>query len=148
MPYKDRQKQNDYNLRFIRKRREAWFAANGPCDCGSTLKLEVHHMDPSKKVSHRIWTWSEERRSAELAKCCVKCAKCHDKLHGELWKKHDIRRYDAHGCRCEICKAAKSAKNAKRPTTERERRARSSKAERHLGMVDDVSSNLIVPSIN
>lgn len=60
------------------KRRTAWFVENGPCvDCGSDENLRLDHKDASQKVSHRIWSWSDDRRLAELAKCVVRCYPCH-----------------------------------------------------------------------
>jgi hypothetical protein len=38
---------------------------------------ENDHVDPSKKTSHSIWSWSPERREAEIAKCQVLCRPCH-----------------------------------------------------------------------
>ena len=76
---RDRAKQRAAQLAFWHRRRRAWLAANGPCaTCGSTERLEVDHKDPAPKVSHRIWSWSEVRRAAELAKCQVLCRKCHE----------------------------------------------------------------------
>jgi hypothetical protein len=39
--------------------------------------LELDHVDPALKVSHRVWSWARERREAELAKCQVLCHDCH-----------------------------------------------------------------------
>ena len=57
-----------------------WFDINGPCVlCGSNEELQLDHIDPQTKISHRIFTWSEERRLKELAKCRVLCWRCHKK---------------------------------------------------------------------
>jgi hypothetical protein len=75
---KDYQKQ--WYVDVVKKRREAWFAANGPCvDCGSWERLELDHDDPSTKVSHVIWGWGEFRRAEELSKCKPRCYDCHKK---------------------------------------------------------------------
>lgn len=67
-----------YQLRWIQKRRKAWLDKNGPCrKCGSDLNLEVDHINPNEKVTHRVWNWPEERRNSELSKCQVLCEKCH-----------------------------------------------------------------------
>jgi 5-methylcytosine-specific restriction endonuclease McrA len=61
-------------------RRQQWLEANGPCAlCGGTTSLQVDHLDPAKKVSHNVWSWSEPRRLAELTKCRVLCSECHKK---------------------------------------------------------------------
>lgn len=75
------------------KRRIAWFAENGPCvDCGSWENLELDHDDPETKVDHAVWSWSDTRRAAELAKCKPRCHSCHAKkshkenLERDIWK--------------------------------------------------------------
>lgn len=78
MPYKDPAKQRAFALARWNKNRSVWFQANGPCkSCGTWEQLELDHMDPTTKVSHRIWSWSEKRRLAELTKCQVLCKGCH-----------------------------------------------------------------------
>ena len=62
----------------MKKARENWFAANGPCQkCGSEQNLELDHVNPKEKVSHSVWSWSPRRRELELGKCQVLCRKCH-----------------------------------------------------------------------
>lgn len=79
MPYKDPNRQRDYQARWIKKRRHDWVRKNGPCEvCNSDEGLQVDHIDPNEKVSHRIWSWSEARRAVELAKCWVLCFNCHN----------------------------------------------------------------------
>jgi hypothetical protein len=79
MPYADKEKQKEYQRIWYTRRRQQWIEENGPCkECGSKEKLEVHHKDPSKKISHNVWSWKEERRLKELAKCEVLCKPCHD----------------------------------------------------------------------
>jgi len=95
-------------LGVMRRRRAEWFAANGPCqDCGSDRNLHAHHRNPADKTSHKVWSWSQARREAELAKCVVLCAKCHQNAHFGT-PKHGIKRYKVDGCRCAICKAARA----------------------------------------
>jgi hypothetical protein len=82
MPIKDpearRRYQREWKARRVRELKGAWMAANGPCvDCGSWDQLELDHVDPSTKVSHRIWSWSDEHRAAELEKCAPRCRVCH-----------------------------------------------------------------------
>jgi len=78
MPYKDKAKQLAYQNAWMQKRRQDWLDANGPCvDCGSDENLEVDHVDSEDKVTHRVWSWREDRRLAELAKCIVRCNVCH-----------------------------------------------------------------------
>jgi hypothetical protein len=67
-----------YNRIWLKARRDAYLSANGPCvKCGSAEDLEIDHIDPSQKVTHRIWSWRKERRDVELAKCQIICKECH-----------------------------------------------------------------------
>lgn len=78
MGYKDRAKKQKYQREWVRRNRQEWIAANGPCiDCGTWNNLEVDHVDATSKVSHRIWSWSKPRREIELNKCVLRCTSCH-----------------------------------------------------------------------
>lgn len=94
MPYRDQRgpgalRKQARDTARIAERRALWFLENGPCRlCGSWDNLQVDHIDPTWKVSHRIWSWRADRRSAELAKCQVLCVKCHKaKTTAEGWNK-------------------------------------------------------------
>lgn len=129
MPYSDRNQQRTYVREWIAARRSAWFAANGPCvQCGSWLRLELDHVDPDRKVSHRIWSWSQERRDAELAKCQILCRVCHRAKTTSEWHAKWLDSGHAltgtsgrcgtvtgyrRGCRCVECCRAKSESAAK-----------------------------------
>lgn len=131
MPIHDPDKRRAYGRAWIAKRRNAWLQANGPCKrCGSEENLEVDHIDPMAKVSHRIWSFSAEKREAELAKCQVLCKACHRKktnamLVGEP-EHGTMRRYNSrhYRCRCESCvEAGRAYKAAWRKTHPRPRQA-------------------------
>jgi hypothetical protein len=79
MPYSDPAAQREYQRQWCANRRAEWMAGKSCADCGSTTDLEVDHVDPSQKVSHRVWSWSRARRDAELAKCVVRCQPCHQR---------------------------------------------------------------------
>jgi hypothetical protein len=79
MPYSDPAKQTEYQRQWMAKRRADWFEGKVCVECGAAGELDLDHKDPKKKVSHRIWSWSEERRLAELAKCRPLCIPCHEK---------------------------------------------------------------------
>ena len=114
MPYADKDKQREYQRRWMKERRETWLNENGPCvDCGTWLDLEVDHVDPSRKVTHRVWSWSVERREKELAKCVVRCHPCHEsKTNTGVGRRapHGTgSRYDS-GCHCNECRKAELAR--------------------------------------
>lgn len=92
----------------MKARRKIWFDQNGPCSCGSTENLELHHKDPSKKITHQIWTWAEDRFIQEADKCIVLCKNCHIDLHRQQNRKHGLSAYNKRKCRCDICKAARA----------------------------------------
>lgn len=78
MPYKDKEKQRAFQNEWIKTRRAAWTKEHGPCiSCGGTENLQVDHIDPAQKVSHRIWSLSRVKQEIELAKCQVLCYECH-----------------------------------------------------------------------
>lgn len=75
---------------------------NGPCKtCGSKENLEVDHVDMAKKITHRVWSWSEPRRLLELTKCQVLCENCHKTKTSEdmNWSLHGRPSMYSHGCR-------------------------------------------------
>lgn len=61
-------------------------------------------------MSHKIWSWTAERRNAELAKCKVKCHRCHVRHHAAERRariQHGTTSgYDILRCRCEKCRHA------------------------------------------
>jgi hypothetical protein len=110
MPYKDKAKQNEYTRKWIARRRAEWFADKMCTVCGSTIDLELHHVDPSSKVSHSIWSWSQSRRDAEAAKCEVLCS-FHHEIETRKYVQRDITHGThtkgyARGCRCQLCTKA------------------------------------------
>ena len=110
MPFKDPERNREYQRRRANALRAEWFAGKCCEFCGSTTKLEVDHIDPAKKIEHRIWTWSAARRQAELAKCRPLCRKCHNARHNQPRAKpirHGVRfTYYRKKCRCELCRKA------------------------------------------
>ena len=114
MPYKDPNQQREFNRVWIAKRRIEWLLANGLCTkCGSWDDLNIDHIDPKLKISHKVWSWSKERREIELAKCQVLCNPCHKlKTFKDMgYGKHNASGYNR-GCRCRICTDDVVAKNA------------------------------------
>lgn len=84
MPFKDPERQREYQREWVRSRRDSFFSDKACERCGSTNRLELDHRDPKTKVSHNIWSWSDDRRSKEIAKCQVLCNSCHqDKSNKE-----------------------------------------------------------------
>ena len=97
-----------YQRDWLRRRREAWLADKSCVHCGSRQDLHIHHCDPNEKFEHRVWSWRQDRREAELAKCEVLCHPCHRRLHAEQdrYPCGTVAAY-RRGCRCEPCRDAK-----------------------------------------
>lgn len=110
----------EYQARWMADRRRAFLADKVCVECGSDDHLELDHVDPGQKVSHRIWSWTQERRDAEIAKCRVLCRGCHVERHSRERKPPlthgTLYAYQKYRCRCADCRAINAA-------TERARRS-------------------------
>lgn len=117
MGYKNPEKQKKYQREWRAQRRADWLKDKTCARCGSAEQLEVDHKDPSEKVSHKIWSWSEKRRNEELAKCQVLCKPCHlEKTRRDNEPAHGTNsRYTSPvwRCRCDACREAHRETNAK-----------------------------------
>lgn len=107
MPYKDKEQQRKYQREWMAKRRSDFFADKSCVKCGSSEDLELDHIDPSTKVSHRIWSWSQKKRDEELAKCQILCDACHREktsafLDSQI-KHGSYKMRNKHGCKCDLC---------------------------------------------
>lgn len=108
MPYKDKRKQLEYQRQWMARRREDFLKDKVCIFCGSIERLELDHIDPKLKISHKIWSWSFERRVIEIAKCRVLCHTCHKKRSDEQLKRDTphgtISGYHYRKCRCNPCR--------------------------------------------
>lgn len=77
-----REAQREYQRKWLAERRASWFRGQRCADCGTSENLELDHTDPAAKVDHKVWSWSQVRRAAELAKCVARCESCHAKKSG------------------------------------------------------------------
>lgn len=123
MPIKDPNARREYQRAWMAERRAEFFKGKCCKVCGKTDKLELDHVDPKQKVSHNIWSWSDSRRNAELAKCQVLCFDCHKKktiremplTNNRHPYTHGTKTmYEDHKCRCDDCRAWRRAKDQKR----------------------------------
>lgn len=107
MPYKNIEQQRACQRASAARNRAEWLAGKSCARCGSMEQLEVDHIHPAEKVTHRVWSWSRARRLAELTKCQVLCKSCHQaKTKEDMgYADHGTRQYSL-GCRCTICRAA------------------------------------------
>lgn len=107
-------RKREYQREWMRKRREDYFTGKVCAECGSDEDLELDHIDPKVKVSHKIWSWSSGRRDAELEKCQTLCRVCHKERSKEqqrVYHPHgDHRKYYNERCRCRPCTDAAVAR--------------------------------------
>ena len=112
MPYKDKNKQREYQRIRVSQTRASWFQDKRCIQCDSQNNLELDHINPKTKISHRIWSWSSSRRLQEIVKCQVLCKKCHRQKTTIDCKRpliHGAKNtYDYHKCRCRSCTKAHS----------------------------------------
>lgn len=106
------EKKRAYDRAWMKARREQWIEDHGAAcvKCGSVDRLEIDHIDPSTKIRNvaTLWSYTEEKRNKELAKCQILCHDCHAiKTASEGEVSHGTHgRYTKHHCRCLECKAA------------------------------------------
>jgi hypothetical protein len=102
--------QASYQLaRYHRWRNTAIEVLDGACvHCGSTENLEIDHKDRAQKSFSigKLWSVSQEKFDAELAKCQLLCEKCHRaKTSSEVGVDHGAGTQGKRGCTCVKCKA-------------------------------------------
>jgi len=106
--YADNEKQKEYQRKRAAACRAAYLSDKRCAKCGSDIDLELDHIDPPTKVSHSVWSWSEEKRKTELAKCQVLCAECHKKKTAAAYRakrQHGTKTmYNNARCRCGTCR--------------------------------------------
>ena len=116
VPFKDADRNREYQRLRVARRRAEFLIGKSCVGCGSAESLEFDHIDPSTKLSHRIWSWSADRIVAELAKCQVLCHSCHlakslaqmAETTGVIPYRHgSSSMYNLRGCRWGLCKLYK-----------------------------------------
>lgn len=113
MAYKDPADKAAWQKRWQTKRRAEFFNGKVCAECGGDEQLELDHIDPTAKMTHRVWSMSDARREAEIAKCQVLCYDCHKRKSREqlpitrgfkAFRHGTAAMYKEHGCRCGKCK--------------------------------------------
>jgi 5-methylcytosine-specific restriction endonuclease McrA len=109
-------KKKEYQRKWIAARRAEYLSDKSCVVCGSTDRLEVDHINPEEKISHNVWSWRQERRDKELAKCQILCFEHHKQKSKEdaIARRQHGRTLYAHGCKCDICVEAQRLHNAQR----------------------------------
>jgi 5-methylcytosine-specific restriction endonuclease McrA len=113
MPIKNVVERRKWQLAWLKNRRDAWFADKKCVDCGSTERLEIDHVNPAEKVANSVWSWTKKKRDVELAKCEVRCYKCHKKRTAQQLREMfsrpithgTVSAYLKRKCKCDICRA-------------------------------------------
>lgn len=116
MPYKNPAKRLEYQREWYAARRAKGLEMlGGKCAlCESTEDLELDHIDPATKFTHRIFSYSWARIEAELKKCQILCAPCHFQktllfisTAGGTWATR--KNHHKKGCGCRSCCDMRSA---------------------------------------
>lgn len=110
-----RERKNARAGELYSQRRMEFFMGKCCEECGSTENLELHHRDPSTKITSTIFSRGATLREEELAKCAVLCVKCH-KRHTLTLQRGPRTEHGTHtryrsGCRCQQCKTAHTESN-------------------------------------
>lgn len=109
---RDLEKLRAYQRAWVAKRRADFLAGKSCVSCGSLDRLEVDHIDPKTKTHHAVWSWADERRRTELAKCQVLCNSCHMEKSlvdgSRAPRRHGTRTGYDRGCRCQDCRDGKA----------------------------------------
>lgn len=112
MPYANREKQKEYQRRWMAIRRAEYLNDKTCAQCGQDYDLEIDHINPELKITHAFWSWSEKRRFDELSKCQVLCSSCHqsktDTMYSHVRQHGRIGMYHR-GCRCSKCRGANAS---------------------------------------
>ena len=101
-----------YQRKWSRDRRQAWIDSKGGCcaNCGSEDRLEVDHIDPSKKTMRpsEMWNRTPSAVAEELSYCQVLCHNCHlaKTFDGVEIKHGTTNGYKHYKCRCHDCRDA------------------------------------------
>lgn len=97
----------EYQRRWVARRRAEFLAGKCCSLCGATSDLDIDHVDPGSKVSHRVWSWRKELREAELAKCQILCSRHHQEKtnadNGFGLRHGTVSGYGYYKCRCRPC---------------------------------------------
>jgi len=106
VPFSDKNKQLQYQVRWVQSRRTRFIEDNGPCElCLSAENLKVIRRD-GKKLHTNVWGLAEPKRNEALKECRILCAACL-KIQRTPPIKHGTQHaYRDRKCRCEICKKA------------------------------------------
>ena len=114
MPYKDPNKQREYQRKYIANRKTLFYKDKRCEECGKKDDLEPDHIVP-RSISGRkkiTYSWAPSRLEIEVAKHCrILCHACHVKRHAEEMRTELVHGTDAgykKGCKCKRCRYAHS----------------------------------------
>jgi hypothetical protein len=121
MARRDEALRREWARQWVARRRAFWFRDKTCCECGSREQLELLRIDPTVPATHLVWSWSTERREAELTKFRVICHDCkqpHVNEHLRTTLVHGTAQgYDRWGCRCDACGDANRIRRGRKPLT-------------------------------
>jgi 5-methylcytosine-specific restriction endonuclease McrA len=83
MPYKDDDKQRDFQKKWVAKRRSDHFKGKKCASCGKAITAKTAELDHKKakmnRTGHKIWSREKKDRDKEIKKTQILCTACHKK---------------------------------------------------------------------
>lgn len=92
MPYKDHEKQKEFQRNWLKKRRNDHFKGKKCAHCGKPVSSSTADLDHKKmklnRVGHKIWSRKKTVRDKEISKTQILCKACH-----KIKTKKDIQKH-------------------------------------------------------
>lgn len=84
MPYKDHEKQKEFQRKWVKARRKKHMGGKKCARCGAAVGTggELDHKKPhgnTEKIDHRLWSLKDSKRKKKLKGMQVLCKSCHKK---------------------------------------------------------------------
>jgi 5-methylcytosine-specific restriction endonuclease McrA len=83
MPYKNHEKQKEFQRKWVAKRRSDHFKGKKCASCGKAITAKTAELDHKKakmnRTGHKIWSREKKDRTKEIKKTQILCTACHKK---------------------------------------------------------------------
>ena len=84
MPYKDHEKQKEFQRKWVKARRRKHMGGKKCANCGKAVGTggELDHKKAhgnTEKIDHRLWSLKDSKRKKKLKGMQILCKECHKK---------------------------------------------------------------------